>query len=177
VLSRFRDSKPPIRHSLTRCLGSAFRTENHSKTKASKVHPCATQGAQMEPNLVPLVSKMVPKMAPKPYPGHLRTRSKKKHIFFMIVRPAGTLKIIKSVELSSISRFSHYARTTSKCHSPGSLLGHFSGPPGIKKVPCTCYKTFPKSCLSQSGPRASKGSRSFKKWSPKGDPKSLKNRF
>ena len=95
----------------------------------------------------------------------------------MICCPAGTLKIIESVELSSISRFSHYTRTTSKCPSPGSLLGHFSGPPGIKNVPCTCYNTFPKSCLSQSGPRASKGSRSFKKWSPKGDPKSWKNRF
>ena len=52
----------------------------------------------------------------------------------MIFRPAGTLKIIKSVELSSISRFPQYARTASKYHSPGLLLVHVSGSPGIENA-------------------------------------------
>jgi hypothetical protein len=140
-----------------KCLKTKGVSSSH------RCHPRRPNGAQPGP----LGSKMVSKMALKPYPGHLRTRSNKKHTFFMICCPAGILKIIESVELSSISRFSHYTRTTSKCHSPGSVLGHFSGPLGIEKVSCTCYKTFPKSCLSQSGsgpPRPPEASKVVPKW-------------
>ena len=153
VLSRFRESKPPIRHPLSRCLGSAVRTENLLKTKASKVHPCGTQGTQMNPNQVPLVSKMVFKMTPKPHPGPLRTRPKKKRVFLMHFHPRGTLKIIKRAILSSILRFSQYSTSASKYHSPGLFLEHFSAPAGIEKVPWTRYKTFRNLSLKIWSPR------------------------
>ena len=80
----------------------------------------------------------------------------------MIFHPAGTLKIIKSVELSSISTFSQYAESASKYHPPGSLLEHFSRPLGLENMPWTCSKTLLKSCPSKSAPHASKGSKSLK---------------
>ena len=80
----------------------------------------------------------------------------------MISHPAGTLKIIKSVELSSISTFSQYAESASKYHPPGSLLEHFSKPLGLENMPWTCSKTLLKSCPSKSAPHASKGSKNLK---------------
>ena len=88
----------------------------------------------------------------------------------MHFHPTGTLKIIKSAVLSSILRFSQCSTSASKYHSPGLLLGHFSGPAGIEKVPWPRYKTLRKLCPSKSGPHASKGSKSCSKWLPNGIP-------
>ena len=131
----------------------------------------------MEPNLVPLVSKMVLKMTPKPHPGPLRTRPKKKHVFLMHFHPTGTLKIIKSAILSSILRFSQCSTSASKYHSPGLLLDHFSAPAGIEKVPRTRYKTLRELCPSKYGPQASKGSKSCSKCFPNGTQNHLKIHF
>ena len=78
----------------------------------------------------------------------------------------GTLNIIESIQLSWISRFSAYSKPEAKYHSPGLLLGIFSEPVGIEKVPGTCYQLVGNLSPSKYDPGASKDSKSCTKWIP-----------
>ena len=85
-------------------------------------------------------TKMVSKMLSKRGPRLPKTESLKISCLRLKFLTPGTLKIIKSVEPSSISSFSAYSRPDDKYHLPGFLFGAFSDPVGIKTVPKTCYQ-------------------------------------
>ncbi len=134
----------------------------------SEAPPNTAQSSKMDAKIVPPASKMVSKSLPKPAPRPPRTEPSNKSCFKLESLIPGTLKIIKSVQLSSISSFSAYSKPEAEYHFPGLLLGSFSHPVGIEKVPGTCYQIVGNSSPSKYAPSAA----------PSGSqmhPKSIKN--
>ena len=114
----------------------------------------------MDAKVVPPASKIVSKFIKNLDQGPPRTEPSNKSCFKLKFLTPGTLKFIKSIQPPSISSFSAYSKPEAKYHSPGLLLGAFSEPVGIEKVPGTCYQIVGTSNPSKYAPSASKDSKS-----------------